>query len=145
MVSNRKIAKEFINFIINLKQYARTQIHYEYNPAITEQQFRTLMHLKRLGKCTLKELSKNIHISNSSVCIMLNKLWDEGYIIRETDPKDRRNTFYSLSDIGNKFLDDEIEKKLTFLERKIDSLPEDKKEKLSNCLNELMQILNEMK
>ena len=56
----------------------------------------------------LKNLSKELNVSTSSLCILLNKLVDQNYVYREEDRRDRRNTFYGITEIGEKIINDEM-------------------------------------
>ncbi|KAJ49974.1 DNA-binding MarR family transcriptional regulator [Clostridium tetanomorphum] len=144
-MDNREVAKEFIGFLIKLKKYMRAEVSKSRSSNITEQQFRTLMNLKQSGKCTLKELSGRIHVSNSSLCIMLNKMVEEGIVQREIDDKDRRNTFYNLSNCGRKFLEKELDKKLLTMGDKIGNLSEEEKEKFIVYLKGIEEIIEKIK
>lgn len=144
-MNNREIAKEYIHLIMKIKKSMRMHMMEKGESCITEQQFRTLLSLKNMGKSALKELSRNVHVSTSSLCTMLNKLVDKDYVEREIDIKDRRNTYYSLTPAGQFFLNNELEKKLNLIESKIDKLDESKKKKFLVCLKELADILEEIK
>lgn len=147
-METRDVSNEFINFTMKLKKYIKTSINDANNKQVftlTQAQFGVLLQLGCLKKCTLKDLSKKIKVSNSSLCIMLNKMSEEGLVKRETDPKDRRNTFYSLTDKGNKLLNDEQERILSYLDSRIKNLSEDRKIKLFECLKDMSEIIEELK
>lgn len=76
----------------------------------TSKQFFTLEQLKKYEKIELKNLSKDLYVSTSSLCILLNKLVDSGYVFREDDLKDRRNTFYGITESGKEILKEEEER-----------------------------------
>ena len=44
-----------------------------------------LQELKRHNKMELKNLSTQLHVSTSSLCILLNKLVEKKYVYREED------------------------------------------------------------
>lgn len=144
-MKSRELSNEFIHFMIKIKKYIRAQVRCEKLSKTTEQQFRTLMSLKKLKKCTLKELSKSTNVSTSSLCIMLNKLCEEGKVERETDKEDRRNTFYNLSGNGEKFLEDELENKLGALSERMDRLTEEQKNQFSKNMKEILEIMDILK
>lgn len=144
-MDDREISKELINFLIKLKRFGRANVSRYDDPNLTEQQFRTLINLKELKKTTLKHLSNNIHVSSSSLCIMLNKMVEEDIVIREADSKDRRNTFYSLTSKGLDFLENEIEKKLERVGEKISNLSLEEKEKLVEYINGISDIIEKIK
>jgi DNA-binding MarR family transcriptional regulator len=144
-MQSREIAKDIINFTIKVRKVMRNQNNHKDCQVISEQKFRTLVELQLLRKSTLKDLSKHLCVSASSLCIMLNKLADETLVEREIDARDRRNTFYSLSPLGNNFIKLEQEKKIGQLENKINELSDEKKLRVATCLKELEDILEEIK
>lgn len=144
-MKNREVAKEFIGLTIKIKEFFRGQNKKRNDSNLTEQQFRTLLYLKKLEKPSLKDLSENAHVSNSSLCIMLNKMVDENLVVRESDTRDRRTTNYSLTTEGMEFLEDEMGKRLNILAYELGKLDEEKKEKFYEHLKGLNEIMNEFK
>ena len=98
-----------------------------------------------MGKCPLKLLSKQIQVSTSSLCIMLNKLVDEELVYREIDQDDRRNTFYGLTEDGLRVLKDEKMLRTNKLSELIDRVPENDREELLECLTKARHILKDFK
>ena len=74
---------------------------------LTERQFFALKKMAEIDKMELKNLSKVLHVSTSSLCILLNKLVEQEYVYREEDKKDRRNTFYGITEKGKEVLERE--------------------------------------
>ncbi|MDO7203040.1 MarR family transcriptional regulator [Paraclostridium bifermentans] len=83
-----------------------------------------------MKKIELKNLSKELYVSTSSLCILLNKLVELGYVYREEDSKDRRNTFYGITAEGEVVVNIEIEKFMQIVNDKIDKLDLQKKKNL---------------
>ncbi|MGG7060592.1 MarR family winged helix-turn-helix transcriptional regulator, partial [Clostridium tertium] len=84
---------------------------------LTERQFYALVSIRKHKKIELKNLSKDLYVSTSSLCILLNKLVDQGYVYREEDSKDRRNTFYCITEKGNEDLTKKIIKTVEQIEK----------------------------
>lgn len=108
---------------------------------LTERQFYALVSIRKHKKIELKNLSKDLYVSTSSLCILLNKLVDQGYVYREEDSKDRRNTFYCITEKGNEIVQEEIEKFLAIVSSKVDKLNEEQKEILFKCMTEAKPII----
>lgn len=145
-MDNRKISvlmMENMNDFANLiKMIGAERAHR--NSVLTERQFITLTRIKRYKKIELKNLSKDLYVSTSSLCILLNKLVEQGYVYREEDPKDRRNTFYCITEEGNKLITAEIEHLLDVIGHRLETLNQDKKERLYNCIVESREIISEL-
>jgi DNA-binding MarR family transcriptional regulator len=147
MATNTDISKELLETTRKFHCMAKTVIN-EYNktmnPFLTDKQFHALIYMQNSGKIELKNLSKLMNVSTSSLCILLNKLVDNGYVYREEDKKDRRNTFYDITDNGVKTLEIEKANRFKILNNKIDKLSEDKKVKFYETLRNLKEMMDEI-
>ena len=101
---------------------------------LTERQFFALKKMAEIDKMELKNLSKVLHVSTSSLCILLNKLVEQEYVYREEDKKDRRNTFYGITEKGKEVLEREKADILKIINKKIELIDEDKREDLYKAL-----------
>ena len=95
---------------------------YKIDKSLTEKQFFALSELKRHNKMELKNLSTQLHVSTSSLCILLNKLVEKKYVYREEDKRDRRNTFYGITKEGLEVFDEQVMKFVDVIDEKIDKL-----------------------
>jgi len=120
----------------------------EYNktmkPDLTDKQFHALVYIQNSGKIELKNLSRLMNVSTSSLCILLNKLVDKGYVYREENKKDRRNTFYDITNDGVEILKTEKANRFKIINDKINKLSEDDKERFYDTLVNLKEIMNEI-
>ena len=108
---------------------------------LTERQFFALKKMAEIDKMELKNLSKVLHVSTSSLCILLNKLVEQGYVYREEDKKDRRNTFYGITEKGSEVLEIEKADILKIINKKIELIDEDKREDLYKALDLVFDTL----
>lgn len=54
------------------------------------------------GKVTMSQLSERLLVSNGNVTGVVSRLVDDGLVVRQTDPNDRRTQFASLTKLGQK-------------------------------------------
>lgn len=108
---------------------------------LTERQFFAIKKMAEIDKMELKNLSKVLHVSTSSLCILLNKLVEQGYVYREEDKKDRRNTFYGITEKGSEVLEREKADILKIINKKIELIDEDKREDLYKALDLVFDTL----
>lgn len=111
---------------------------------LTEKQFIALAAIRDCEKIELKNLSKILHVSTSSLCILLNKLVEHGYAYREEDIRDRRNTFYGITNEGNEVLSTDIENLLSIISKKVDKLDEEDKNNLFTYMNGVNDIMRKL-
>ncbi|MBU5300847.1 MarR family transcriptional regulator [Clostridium sporogenes] len=141
-MDNTELSKELIKFMITMKKQTREYLNLNFTLKLTEQQFVTLFILKKNKKITLKKLSTYICVSTSSLCIMLTRMMEEDLVYREVDERDRRNTFYSLTEKGINLIDKEIKGKVDNIEEKIMNLSLEQKEKLYEAIKDIEEIID---
>jgi MarR family transcriptional regulator, organic hydroperoxide resistance regulator len=133
-------AKRFIDFAVRLKRILRTNIENSENK-MSEERFRTLLFLSESEGTGLKELSARICISPSSLCIMLGKLEDEGFVERSRTGHDRRNVSYRSTVEGSRALQAERERRLAFFAARFATLPEADLERLNAAMTEVDSLI----
>lgn len=108
---------------------------------LTERQFFAVKKIAEFDKIELKNLSRELYVSTSSLCILLNKLVEQGYVYREEDPKDRRNTFYGLTEEGRVVLKKEREDILRVLSEKLSKVDSEKKDEFFEHLEKVYAFM----
>ncbi|MGL6107390.1 MarR family winged helix-turn-helix transcriptional regulator [Romboutsia sp.] len=111
---------------------------------LTERQFFALSSIKQHKKIELKNLSRDLHVSTSSLCILLNKLVEKGYVYREEDTRDRRNTFYGITEEGDRVLIQEVQVFIGIINKKVEKLSEEDKRTLFESMTEVKSIINKL-
>ena len=95
-----------------------------------------------IGKCEggvrQKDLLEKVHIGAPAMSELINKLEDDGYIVRTVDPADRRATLLSLTEKGAaRAAEVEDERALRF-KSAFAALSDEEKEALSAILDKLL-------
>ncbi|MEF9992640.1 MAG: MarR family transcriptional regulator [Romboutsia sp.] len=122
---------------INAQRYSKDKI-------LTETQFFVLISLEKHRKIELKNLSKELVVSTSSLCILLNKLVEQDYVYREEDARDRRNTFYGITKKGEETINSEVHKFASIVSEKFDNINEEEIQKLVCSLSEITGIVKKL-
>ena len=143
-VNSREAALRFIDYSISIKKIMKAIAGNDRFFAVTEPQFRTLMVLNHEGRTSLKELGTHMMVSSPSLCIMLNKLYEQGLVNRESDEADRRNTFYSLSENGEKLLQDEMSRRVEYLGKLMEHLSDCDRAKLVESMESAVEIVKKL-
>ncbi|WP_246451752.1 MarR family winged helix-turn-helix transcriptional regulator [Alkalicella caledoniensis] len=141
-MQDKEIARLFFSFLIHTKNYAKGHFTLSSTSPLTDTQFKTLIVLKRLKKVSLKKLSEELSVSNSSLSIMLNKLVDDGWVHRAFDNTDRRSTFFSLTQKGNELIDAEVNQKLDVIAERILTVPDNEKQVIVDSINTLQTFIS---
>ena len=102
-INKREMSTDFIEMLvlIHRKFYRGMQASIPLN------QFAVLMVLRVEEPASPQFIGNILHISKQQMTSITEKLCDAGFITRKTDPSDRRRLLLSLTDEGNRVLDDE--------------------------------------
>lgn len=111
---------------------------------LTEKQFFALLKIYKYKKIELKNLSKELNVSTSSLCILLNKLVEQDYVYRKEDSRDRRNTFYGITESGEETIHSEMKKISIILEKKFDVLSDDDRKLMIESLRNIKTIVRKL-
>ena len=65
----------------------------------------TLIHLKKKGECTQKDLAEFLNVSNATIAVSLKRLEKSGLIKKTPDKKDLRYNNISLTEKGREIVD----------------------------------------
>ena len=109
---------------------------------INHSQFHVLLALKEIGTCPISEVAKKLSISTPNMTKILNKLIDENLINRVHDEVDRRIINISLTDDGNKYLEEEFYNLSDKIREKLLNLDDKQVEELFESVNNLNKILS---
>lgn len=94
------------NYSIKLRNKVNNIIK---NKRLTKQQAVSLVELAFGGKAKLKDLAEKTGISKQTLCMMYNNLEEKGVVTRGVDEKDRRNTYYKITEKGIALLRADLE------------------------------------
>ena len=133
-------ARRFVDFAVNLKRTFRAELG-RTEGCLTEERFRSLMFLSQGSGAALSDLSERIHISPSSLCIMLGKLESEGLVSRERDGADRRKVVYRISPQGRRTLESDREKRLAALSLRFSRLGEEDLKRFALAMGDIEGVL----
>lgn len=100
---------EAVLFTVNRRMHSfiKEQIPDE----LTIEQFQTIRYIRGQGRCTSSELADIFCVGKSSITAITTRLFDKSLIARMPDDKDRRVTYLSLTEQGER-LSNEIEDKI---------------------------------
>lgn len=110
---------------------------------ITLSQSYTIVEIGRAGTMPLMQLTDILGIDKSAVSRSIDKLVNNGIVIRETDQEDRRSVTLRLNDKGQALFE-EIEKRSTaYFDEVVDTIPDDKREQIIESLQYLFKSLKD--
>lgn len=101
------IKKELIdllekNILLFAKLSEKIKRGHEMLDGFTRQQVQLLVKLYLNGRVRLKDLAASEFVPTSNLCTAFKRLETDGFVLREIDTDDRRNTWYSVTNEGAK-------------------------------------------
>ena len=113
------------------------------NYDITVAQLVCLYEIFEKGALTLSVISKNVHLSNSTLVGVIDRLEEKGLVKRTRNTEDRRAIFIDITKKGRDFLGSSPHLLHNKLDERLISLPEGEKIIIANSLDLLVDILGD--
>lgn len=88
----------------------------------------------------ISEAARRLHLAGNSVSTLVNQLVREGYLVRETDPADRRGARLLLTGAGEKRLGDWRRRRAELVDRHVSRLDDADREALRAALPALRKL-----
>jgi DNA-binding MarR family transcriptional regulator len=110
---------------------------------ITVAQIVCLYEIYEKGAHTLSLLSKNIHLSTSTLVGIVDRLEEKGLVKRTRDTEDRRAVFIDITGKGREFVESSPHLLHNKLDEKLKSLSESEQVIIANSLDLLVDMLRE--
>jgi len=112
---------------------------------VTISQCHAIVEIGRSGEISLNELAELLVLDKSTMSRTINKLVEDGLVIRELDPEDRRYVKIKLTDKGVEIFKSIEESMDRYYKAIFNSIPEEKKEQVLDSLKLLIEAVNKNK
>ena len=112
---------------------------------VTISQCHAIVEIGRSGEVSLNELAELLALDKSTMSRTINNLVEDGLVIRELDPEDRRYVKIKLTDKGIKIFKDIEESMDRYYKAIFNSVPEEKREQVLDSLKLLIEAVNKNK
>jgi DNA-binding MarR family transcriptional regulator len=96
------------------------------------------------GRSSLADLSGGLGITSAAVSQMMDKLVQQGLILRSEDPNDRRTNQLTLTDKGRQVINESFHFRQAWLRDLADSLSAQEKQQVTAALHLLVQKANQL-
>jgi len=112
---------------------------------VTISQCHAIVEIGRSGEVSLSELAELLALDKSTMSRTINNLVEDGLVIRELHPEDRRYVKIKLTDKGIKIFKNIEESMDRYYKAIFNSIPEDKREQVLDSLKLLIEAVNKNK
>lgn len=107
-------------------------------------QFSLLMQLHHKGACGMSEVSGRFEITPAAASQLVDKLVQNGLILREEDPNDRRAKLLDLTAKGRRLIEQGIEERYRWVDQLAEMLSDEQKARVSEALTLLTTAAQEL-
>ena len=94
-----------------MKEFVRHQVGEFYKLKITMPQFFVLDMLKHSGESKMSDMAKFLGVTTAAMTGIIGRLVRDGYVVRVSDPEDRRIIKVKLTAKGTKVVKDMVERR----------------------------------
>jgi len=112
---------------------------------VTISQCHAIVEIGRSGEVSLNELAELLALDKSTMSRTINNLVEDGLVIRELHPEDRRYVKIKLTDKGMKVFKNIEESMDRYYKAIFNSVPEEKREQVLDSLKLLIEAVNKNK
>lgn len=100
--------------------------------------FGAIFHLHRSGSCGVTEIGEHLGVSSAAASQMLERLVQQGLVLRAEDPMDRRVKRIELTDKGGRVFRESIRARQGWLEDLAGSLSDEERQVVTSALEILI-------
>jgi len=107
-------------------------------------QFSVLMQLHHKGAFGMSEVSERFEITPAAASQLVDKLVQNGYIVREEDPNDRRAKLLNLTDKGRDLVRQGMEERYRWVNQLSERLTDEERAQVSEALDIMTRVATDL-
>lgn len=121
-----------------MRNSMRHFIRYVRESGLSMSHLGAMFHICRMGSCGVTDLGDHLGVTSAASSQMLERLVQQGFILRAEDPKDRRVKQIVLTDKGHRVLEEGLRARQDWLGNLAQTLSDSEKETVMAGLNILI-------
>ena len=125
MINRKKIIEDLLQNMHAMRHKLMVGYTAKKEVAITPSQGFVLRFVAKNSSTNVKTIADSLHITSSAATQLIDGLVDNGYLVRKSNPDDRRVIALSLSDKANKLFKEFQEQGLQKMMELFDALTDD--------------------
>ncbi len=107
-------------------------------------QFSVLMQLHHKGAFGMSEISERFEVTPAAASQLVDKLVQNGLVVREEDPNDRRAKLLNLTDKGRDIIHQGMEERYRWVNQLAERLTVDERARISEALDIMTHTAHEL-
>jgi DNA-binding MarR family transcriptional regulator len=130
---------------ISMRHSMRHFIHHARESGFSMSHIGAMFHIHRIGSCGVTDLGDHLGVTSAAASQMLERLVQQGLILRTEDPNDRRVKQIVLTDKGHRVLEEGIPARQGWMDALVQTLSDSEKETIMMGLNVLIDKMKTVK
>jgi len=123
---------------VSMRRSMRNFLRYARESGLSMSQLGALFHIHRMGRSGVTDLGDHLGVTSAAASQMLERLVQQGLILRTEDPDDRRVKRIVLTERGSQTLGDGIRARQGWLDDLAETLSPTEKAQITESLNILI-------
>ncbi len=123
---------------VSQRRSMRGFLRYARESGLSMSQLGALFHIHRLGSSGVTDLGDHLGVTSAAVSQMLERLVQQGLILRSEDPTDRRVKQIILTDKGRQVLKESVQARQGWVDNLAESLSASEKQQIQAALGTLI-------
>lgn len=107
-------------------------------------QFSILVQLHHRGAFGMSEISERFEITPAAASQLVDKLVQNGFVVREEDPHDRRAKLLNLTNKGRDVIQQGFEERYRWMDQLSARLTDEERIQISEALNIMTRVVQEL-
>ncbi|NPV87721.1 MAG: MarR family transcriptional regulator [Anaerolineae bacterium] len=126
-----------------IEQLMRLSMHdfwrYAKSQGLSMSQMMALRQIHYRDDCNISSISDELGITSAASSQLLDRLVQQGLVIRSEHPQDRRNKQLALSEKGQRILQEGLQARQRWIQTLIERLNDEERQKVSEALHILIE------
>ncbi len=138
-------ANIFLDWIeLFMHRSMRSFVRYARERGFSMSQMATLFQISRRGRLAVSDIGDDLGVSNAAASQLLDRLVQQGLVLRSENPQDRREKQLVLTDLGHQVMLESTRTRLAWLDRLSATLSPDEQAKIVEAITILMEHTNQL-
>ena len=129
---------------VAMRHSMRQFLHYARESGLSMSNLGTIFHIHRIGSCGVTEIGEHLGVTSAAASQMLDRLVEQGLVVRTEDSEDRRVKRIELTAKGELAFQAGIQARESWMEELAGVLTESEKEAATSALRLLIEKINRL-
>jgi DNA-binding MarR family transcriptional regulator len=129
---------------VSMRNSTRNFIGYARGSGLSLSHFGAIFQIYRDGTCGVTEIGEQLGVTSAAASQMLERLVQQGVVLRTEDPGDRRVKRIALTEKGRRILEEAIRARQSWLDDLAYSLSDQEKQSATYALKLLISKMNQL-